>query len=243
MGLFQRKPQRRPVAPRLAEPARPIVSDAARRLLRPTDGERERPLRVLMVCTANVSRSPLAAALLARTAEIRNLPMEVSSAGARATQLIVDEEAQAAGAALGVRYPDHRPRLLTEEIIANDGGDLILAMAREHAREVVMIDPMAMHRTFTLKELVRRADALGRIPHDLVTLDSWQAALTADRDQRDLLGSDTGDDVTDPFGRSSTLHRQIAEELDDLIRRLGGHLSHVVAESAVHHTNRSDLDD
>jgi protein-tyrosine phosphatase len=231
MAWFQKKAQpQRSRDLRVDSSARPLVSEAARRLLVETDGENERPMKVLMVCTANVSRSPLAAALLNRVGETLGLPIESTSAGARQTGLIVDEEAQAAGAMYGVHYPDHRPRVLSQEIIDNDGTDLIIAMSREHAREVVLIDPTAMGRTFTLKELVRRADALGQPPFELVTMKSWIAAIAADRDQRELLGQDTRDDVTDPFGRSANLHREIANELDTLTRRLGAHLRHAVAE-------------
>jgi protein-tyrosine phosphatase len=230
MAWFQKKAQPQRSRDLRVEPSsRPLVSEAARRLLVETDGEEERPMKVLMVCTANVSRSPLAAALLNRIGESLGVPIESTSAGARATGLIVDEEAQAAGAAYGVHYPGHRPRVLSQEILDTDGADLIIAMSREHAREVVLIDPTAMARTFTLKELVRRADSLGEPPFELVTLNSWVAAIAADRDQRELLGQDTKDDVTDPFGRSANLHREIAAELDALTRRLGSHLGRTVA--------------
>jgi protein-tyrosine phosphatase len=231
MAWFQKKaqpPRSRDL--RVEASTRPLVSEAARRLLVETDGEDERPMKVLMVCTANVSRSPLAAALLNRVGENVGVPIESTSAGARQTGLIVDEEAQAAGATYGVHYPDHRPRVLSQQIIDEDGADLIIAMSREHAREVVLIDATAISRTFTLKELVRRADSLGAPAFDLVTLESWVAAIAADRDQRELLGQDTKDDVTDPFGRSANLHREIAAELDTLTRRLGNHLTRVAAE-------------
>ena len=41
-----------------------------------------------------------------------------------------------------------------------DGADLVLVMTREHVRDVVVLDRDAWSRTFTLKELVRRAQGV-----------------------------------------------------------------------------------
>ena len=52
---------------------------------------------------------------------------------------------------------DHVARTLDASILAVEGHDLVLTMTREHLREVVALDPGAWPRTFTLKEIVRRA--------------------------------------------------------------------------------------
>src|SRR4051794_7487323 len=53
----------------------------------------------------------------------------------------------------------HVSRQLTGAMI--DDADLVIAMTRDHLREAVVLRPDAFRRTFTLKELVRRARRVG----------------------------------------------------------------------------------
>jgi len=86
-------------------------------------------------------------------------------------------------------------------------------------REAVMLRTVTFARTFTLKELVRRGEAV--VPRDPVeTLEEWLALVTEDRTPRDLLGSSRDDDVADPIGQGAAVYEQTAEELDDLARRV-----------------------
>ena len=172
-------------------------------------------VQVLVVCTANVSRSPLAAALINARCSTLDLDVFASSAGTRRTPTQSDQTAQALAAELGVSYEDHRPRHLTPEILAEDGRDLVLCMTREHAREVVASDPSAFARTFTLKEFVRLA---GRQP-SAPSLTALVDRVGAGRQPRDLLGASELDDVTDPFGRSSTTYRTVVTEIERLVDR------------------------
>src|SRR5687768_4033164 len=53
----------------------------------------------------------------------------------------------------------HRSQQIGPELL--QGADLILGMAREHVREAAVLEPSAIGRTFTLKELVRLAETNG----------------------------------------------------------------------------------
>jgi protein-tyrosine phosphatase len=181
-------------------------------------------MRVLVICTANVSRSPLAAELLRHRLADRGVPVHVASAGVSAVSLDVDLLAVQSGFELGVDISGHLPRQVTKSMIAVDGADLVIGMTREHVREVVLIDSRAWERTFTLKELARRCQ------FHRSTIDSepanWLAALSANRLTSDLMGADSTDDIVDPYRRSLAIHQRVAQEMftattaivDDLLR-------------------------
>ena len=92
--------------------------------------------RVLLVCTGNICRSPLAAALLQRAITERGAEgIEVSSAGTGAWDgAPVSEGAYLVGLEQGLDLSAHRARLLTRDLA--ERSDLILTMARHHRARV-----------------------------------------------------------------------------------------------------------
>ena len=111
----------------------------------------------------------------------------------------------------------HRSRLLKAKMVT--GADLIVGMARRHVFEVAREQPEAFGRAFTLKELVRRAEAVGgRGPDE--SLDAWLARLHEGRKPVDLWGESPDDDVDDPIGQGVELYRRTAAEIDALVQRL-----------------------
>lgn len=109
-------------------------------------------LRVLMVCTGNTCRSPLAEGILRAL-----LPAEshgrilVGSAGtARFVGAPATSLAREVALAHGVDLSGHRSSELTRAGIG--GADLILAMAREHEDEIVALAPSARACTHLLSE-------------------------------------------------------------------------------------------
>ena len=117
----------------------------------------------------------------------------------------------------GLDMTTHRSRAMSRELLAS--AQLILAMAREHVREAVVLDPALWPRTFTLKELVRRGGAAG--PRRAAeTLDEWLARVGKGRRISDLTGTSSSDDVADPYGGPRTAYDRLATELDDLLDRL-----------------------
>ena len=92
---------------------------------------------ILVVCTANVCRSPMAAGLLRQrlAADNANARHRVLSAGVWAADgEPASENAITAMAERGIDISDHRSHSLTNEEVAE--ADLILVMTREHARLV-----------------------------------------------------------------------------------------------------------
>ncbi len=172
------------------------------------------PLRVLVVCTANISRSPLGQVILDRLLRNAGIPAAVRSAGTISTPLEVDTHSVTVAHELGLDLALHRPRKLTPEIIATDGADLIVVMEREHAREVCLIEPDAWPRTFTVKELARAAGAARSRATDAR---GWLADLGGGRTILDLLGEDPSDDIADTYGTSLAVHRRTAEQIEQLL--------------------------
>ncbi|HKW40054.1 MAG TPA: low molecular weight protein arginine phosphatase [Gemmatimonadales bacterium] len=92
--------------------------------------------RILLVCTGNICRSPLAAALLERALGERGVTgITVSSAGTGAWDgAPVSEGAYLVGLERALDLSSHRARLLTRELV--ESADLILTMARHHRARV-----------------------------------------------------------------------------------------------------------
>lgn len=91
---------------------------------------------VLLVCTGNICRSPLAAALLQRAITERGAEgIDVSSAGTGAWDgAPVSEGAYLVGLEQGLDLSAHRARLLTRDLVEHS--DIILTMARHHRARV-----------------------------------------------------------------------------------------------------------
>ena len=172
---------------------------------------------ILVVCTANRCRSPLAAAILRGRLAARGVTARVESVGLlepgyRATDATVE-----AAAALGIDLGDHVSRRL--DVAQIQEADLIVGMERGHVREVVVFERGAWARTFTLKELVRRATDIGPRTDD-EPLRDWLERVHEGRRSVELLGASTDDDVADPAESMLGDHDTTARELADLVDRL-----------------------
>jgi protein-tyrosine-phosphatase len=91
---------------------------------------------VLVVCTGNICRSPLAAALLQQALEQRGVTdVTVLSAGTGAWDgAPASEGAYLVGIEQGLDLSGHRAQLVTRELV--EGADVVLTMARHHRARV-----------------------------------------------------------------------------------------------------------
>ncbi len=174
-------------------------------------------LDVLVLCTANVCRSPMAQGFLAAELDARGVDAAVGSAGTALGPERPPEAAVAAMAAWGIDTSGHRAREVDDELLSH--ADLVLGMTRAHVREAVVRVPTAFPRAFTLKELVRRAGAVGARPAG-ESLDTWLARAGEGRTRAALLGRSSDDDVADPIGGPPEGYRATAEELHHLVLAL-----------------------
>jgi protein-tyrosine-phosphatase len=126
-------------------------------------------------------------------------------------------EAVAAMAGYGLDIAAHRSRLVTAGEF--EQADLTLAMARENLRHAVVTAPGIWPHAFTIKELVRRGEAIGpRAPGE--SLASWLARAHDGRERTALLGDSDDDDVADPTGGPPQGYTETAAMLSGLLGRL-----------------------
>jgi protein-tyrosine phosphatase len=171
-------------------------------------------VEILVVCTANQCRSPLGtAALLTRATDLGRAIGARSSGiqavpGLPATPPTID-----AARRMGWDLSAHRSTPLALDAIRE--ADLVIGLERRHVQEIVLADPAAFTKTYTLKELVRRGQEVGnREPGETVA--TWLSRVHAGRRAQDLIGLSSADDVTDPTGSNAVDHRGTAEEIDEL---------------------------
>lgn len=186
---------------------------------------------ILTVCTGNICRSSLAELVL-RT-RLAGLPGTVASSGTYGLDTApMPEEAQRLALDAGVS-PDlvgaHRSRVLIGEHLAS--ADLVLAMARDHRRAIVELDPRALRTTFTVREFARLA---ADTPDDEITtaaaghdtpsarLRAAIAAVALHRGMTPPPVDPEEDDVVDPYRRSWNTYQRSAAQLlpavDQVIR-------------------------
>ena len=177
---------------------------------------------VLLVCSANVCRSPSAEHLLQRrlrgSVDSEGHDWVVHSAGTSITDAAIDPNTRRAAALFGFDLGDHVARTLDASILAVEGRDLVLTMTREHVREVVALDPGAWPRTFTLKEIVRRASSTSAERAEDPAV--WLHRLAAGRRAADMVRPDPIDDIEDPYGHPLREHRDMMATVDELADRL-----------------------
>lgn len=172
---------------------------------------------VLMLCTANVCRSPMAAALLAHQLAALGVCVPVTSAGMLVEGVAALPEAVAVMAGHGLGLTRHRSRAVTAEDLA--GAGLVLGMARENLRHAVVMAPGAWPRAFTMKEFIRRGEQVGPRPSG-EPWDEWLSRIHAGRQRASLLGGAAEDDVPDPAGGPLPAYTATAALLADLTARL-----------------------
>ena len=105
--------------------------------------------KVLVVCTGNTCRSPMAEGWLNRKLAGKGWVAESAGVAAGGGGP-ASPEAIAAMKEIGIDISAHRSRALTKALV--DGADIILAMAEGHRREVVRRHPEAQGRVFMVRE-------------------------------------------------------------------------------------------
>jgi protein-tyrosine phosphatase len=179
--------------------------------------------RILVVCTANICRSPMIERML-RHGLVERLGtdaarFEVASAGTWghdgpsmhefSAQVLTDRGIDASG---------FSPRVLAAEMV--DQSDLVLTAAREHRAAVVTMRPSASRRTFTLLEFARLLGPVdpATLPTDDVVARA-RALVEEAAGNRGLVPPDRpeDDDLVDPIGRPLSAFRDASTTVHDAI--------------------------
>jgi protein-tyrosine phosphatase len=178
---------------------------------------------ILVVCTGNVCRSPIAEGMLRSILQTRfgDAAPSVASAGTAGwVGSAADPSSIAAAAELGIDISAHRARHLELHDVAD--ASLVLAMASEHRDAASRLFPGTVGRIFTLKELVLLLEELPEAPSSGQPDDVLTAQVSAAdafrfgaiRDWRQ------DEDVMDPLGMRPDAFRAVARDLDEWCTRL-----------------------
>jgi protein-tyrosine phosphatase len=175
-----------------------------------------RGIKILLVCTANQCRSPMAEGLLRAHLHEAGINAQVGSAGLLPGGSSAAPEAVAVMAERGIDITRHVSCQITADIARS--ANLIVGMSRHHVREACVSYGALLQRAFTLRELVRRGEEIGPRRQD-ETLYTWLGRVGAGRRPTDLVGDGSQDDIVDPIGKPRPVYEQTADELDDLLTR------------------------
>ncbi len=190
-------------------------------------------IRILVVCTGNICRSPVGEQVLQSLLDPRCV--EVTSAGLGAVVgHDIDATMREAAADAGLTLHKHVARQLMPRMVAES--DLTLVMTEAQRSRVLEDSPAALRRCFTLTELARICRNLldaGRLPWttseasaspDDASPDDQEARL---RGLIPLAGRFRGkqnpsipDDVDDPYLRPLEVHARVLADILDAARTL-----------------------
>lgn len=176
----------------------------------------------LTVCTGNICRSPFAERIL--QAELDSLHPGLFSVSSAGTEAMVGHgmEDESAGllASFGGTAEGFISRQMATPLLMD--ADLVLAMTVAHRDAAIRMSPRVLKRSYTIVELARilRAIRLSGTA-DVVTGNSpeqvqerWaQLPSLAAVFRSASKPSAAGDDVVDPYLRSSATHQQMVEEI------------------------------
>ena len=202
--------------------------------------------RVLMVCTGNVARSPLAEQLfgasITRVFEADSATFLVASAGIRA--LVghdMTDDSRRVAREYGVEAVRHHARQVTPNLIA--ASDLVLGATRAHRRFVVETLPRASGKAFTLVEFAHVMRWMGSgqgvvpqpDPHEVLS-----ARLASVRDaaarQRGMVPppiEQSDFDIADPYGAKPAIYDQVGARIAESVGTIVDVLEQLTRRAAV----------
>lgn len=186
--------------------------------------------QILVLCSGNICRSPLAAQLL----KAKLVSTQTQSAG---TSVLVGEhtpdEALSFAKDLGLTGAEaHRAAVMTPQMVAQ--ADVILGMERTHRRKAALMQPAAGRRAFTLLEF---AHITAEMTDDQLctVLDDQSANPTAAVDVvarlRGMVSrlDESFYDVEDPYGRSKYTYQRATDQIVRAIDQIVAYVNRVDA--------------
>ncbi len=173
---------------------------------------------ILLVCRANLCRSPSAEVMLSRALAGAGVDASVSSAGLEVVEgQVAPEDFVEIALVRGIDLRAHRPTSFSNDVAERTG--LVLAMTRGLLRTMVLSAPSIWPRSFTLLEVVRRGTSTTP-PVEGESMAGWLNRVHASRDRAELTSLDPIDDLRDPMVDATESNEEMFGELERATRRL-----------------------
>jgi protein-tyrosine phosphatase len=167
-----------------------------------------RVFSILVVCTGNLCRSPIAAQLL--SARLDTAKFEAVSAGTRAVVGgLMPEEAVEESKRYGGDPTGHLGVQLNRQMAA--AADLVLTAEVAHRASVLELFPAAVGRIFTLRQFARLAAQLSTAELGMLSPSAVVTAVAAQRGTRARLSDD---DIADPYLGTAARYEAAGRALD-----------------------------
>lgn len=183
--------------------------------------------QVLVVCTANIARSPLLMAMLEHEARRRvgpDAPVWVQSAGVHA--LVMESAAQGSAEEAverGLDLSRHRAQQVDAGLVAD--ADLVITLSESHRSKILHLVPRAQAHVFTVRELARLAAAMKPLPDGLQPRRRVRLLARIAHGARPYVARpDEREDVRDPYGGPRIGFAMMAAELDELVAAIAPQL-------------------
>ena len=177
-----------------------------------------RKFKVVLVCTGNRCRSPVAEAILRRYAQ--ELPIEVESVGLLDLgPAPVLPEVFDIGSKLGLDLAQHRARPMMSVDLTD--ADLLLGLEWGHVAASVVEGKAVYERSFTLKEMVNLLEEMDVRPSPSHPLDGARKTVAAAHRLRSKRSAfKAGADIRDPFGGSKYDYIEMFRKVENSCERL-----------------------
>ena len=180
--------------------------------------------RLVVLCTGNRFRSPLAEVLLRDLTD--GLPVDVTSGGTlRLSPTPAMPEAIEAATAMQLDLSPHLCRHMSEAGLAD--ADLVVGFERMHVATAVVDGGAAAERTFTMPELVGLLREVEPRETDPVARAREAVALANQARSGRPPQSLDANELEDPYGRSAKVYRETADRIEALAEELAARLFRV----------------
>ncbi len=165
--------------------------------------------KVLIVCTGNTCRSPMAQAMLTQMVQDKELRVEVESAGVSAFGGDAPTpQAEQAMKGYGLDISTHRSRAVHVDMLAEC--DLILTMTSSHKQQILRVLPDMADKIFVLGEYAKYLEQENQTVIQNSTLIDQKSNMNPDVDTSKW-------DVSDPYGQLVDSYIKTAREIKGLL--------------------------
>lgn len=172
--------------------------------------------RILTVCTHNRTRSVLMGALLHHHLVARGVEYGIATGGFREEGQPATEPTVRLLRERGIDVSRHQSRRVDPRLVHE--ADVIVTAERDHVVWIAGTYPGSFPRTFTLPELIWRAEPVGAKQGE--HLDAWLRRLNEHRPTAaDYLDAPVGE-IVDPTGQAPQVWLRVLDDLDRLTARL-----------------------